>query len=383
MPSSFDTQNSATEKLMGKPITGKPVTECGTLDDIFRHCFPAFGGALLRKFYTISSMAIQNNARLVISFAGPITVSDAHRIWLNPLLETGWVAYIAAADAVCYHDAHDLVRRFTERPIREVHMHGNDSAHRNAGIIRVTNTGFAEELLYETDAFLNTILEKPQFQKSMTTTERNYELGVEFGKREKEIEARPGLLSTCARHGIPVFIAAPADGSVFLEHVKMWALGKTSFTQPYRFRYNLEEDVFEACAYHYWGLHSKEISGFCAFLGGGGANKNYILQPEPALSQIFGIPDVRGYDYDVQIVSSPETDGSLTSCPPAEAVTWGKVNQETYEGTTVSVPGDYSMFMPFIIKALIDTLTPKPQLRLYDRRNLLKESLLKIVANII
>ncbi len=82
--------------------------------------------------------------------------------------------------------------------------------------------------------------------------------------------------------------------------------------------------------------------------------KNYNLQPEPALGQVLGLPDVRGYTFDVQIVTAPVTDGSLSSCPPAEAVTWGKVDKDTYQQTTESMQADYSMVMPFLVKALLD-----------------------------
>ena len=82
--------------------------------------------------------------------------------------------------------------------------------------------------------------------------------------------------------------------------------------------------------------------------------KNYNLQPEPALGQVLGLPEVRGYQFDVQIVTAPVTDGSLSSCPPAEAVTWGKVDKDTYLQTTESMQADYSMVMPFLVKALLD-----------------------------
>jgi deoxyhypusine synthase len=82
--------------------------------------------------------------------------------------------------------------------------------------------------------------------------------------------------------------------------------------------------------------------------------KNYNLQPEPALGQVLGLPNVRGYQFDVQIVTAPVTDGSLSSCPPAEAVTWGKVDKDTYLQTTESMQGDYSVVMPFLMKALFD-----------------------------
>ena len=87
---------------------------------------------------------------------------------------------------------------------------------------------------------------------------------------------------------------------------------------------------------------------------GGGVPKNYNLQPEPALGQVLGLPNVRGYEFDVQITTAPVTDGSLSSCPPAEAVTWGKVDKDTYLQTTESLPADYSMVMPFLVKALME-----------------------------
>ena len=69
---------------------------------------------------------------------------------------------------------------------------------------------------------------------------------------------------------------------------------------------------------------------------------------------MLGLPEVRGYQFDVQIVTAPVTDGSLSSCPPAEAVTWGKVDKDTYLQTTESMQADYSMVMPFLVKALLD-----------------------------
>jgi deoxyhypusine synthase len=95
---------------------------------------------------------------------------------------------------------------------------------------------------------------------------------------------------------------------------------------------------------------------------GGGVPKNFNLQPEPALGQILGLPDVRGYEFDVQIVTAPVTDGSLSSCPPSEAVTWGKVDKDTYQKSTESMQGDYSMVMPIIVKALLENRARYEQL---------------------
>jgi hypothetical protein len=130
-------------------------------------------------------------------------------------------------------------------------------------------------------------------------------------------------------------------------------------------------------------LFNSDAKSLAVLILGGGVPKNYSLQPEPALSQIFFLENIRGYDYDAQIVSSPVTDGSLSSCEPAEAVSWGKVNPETYTTQTVSMQGDYSSYMPFIVRALVgkDLLHNPPQpLRLYGKREALKAKLLDVIA---
>ena len=358
-------------RLMGPPVTAKPVDECETLHEIFMNCLPAFGGAYLRRVYTIVHQAIRQNIPLVIAIAGPVTVSDQHRGWLIPLIKRGWVAYLTVTDAICYHDGHDSLEKFKERPIREVDMWGDDAEHLKAGIIRVTNTGFDDELLFKQDPMVSAVQQRPEVQHKMTTTERNYLLGKYYAKQEETFGVRSGLLSTCAEYGVPIFVGAPADGSIFLNSVKIWALqqlGEKRFLS-YAFEYDLHKDVFESCAYHYWGLFDSAPKALAILILGGGVPKNYALQPEPTLSQIFLLPNIRGYDYDAQIVSAPVTDGSLSSAPPAEAVSWGKINPETYKEATESMQGDYSTYMPFIAKSLCDMLPAREQLRLYERRD--------------
>jgi deoxyhypusine synthase len=368
---------------MGNAVTGKPVTECQDLSEVFAASLPAFGGAYLRRVYDAMRAVIEKRIPLVITCAGPITVSDQHRAWLIPLIKAANTAYITVTDAICYHDGHDCLRETAERPIREVDMWGDDGALRESGVIRVADTGFDEQVLFDQDAVATEILQRPEFQKKMTTTERNYLLGKQFALREKALGIKPGLLSTCTELELPVFIGAPADGSLFLNSVKLWALARMGKIN-YGFEYDLHEDVFESCAYHHWGLFDSEAKSFAILILGGGVPKNYSLQPEPTLSQIFFLGDIRGYDYDVQIVSSPVTDGSLSSCPPAEAVSWGKVNPDTYTTQTVSMQGDYSSYMPFIVRALVGKELlhnpPKP-LRLYAQRDALKDKLLKKIGN--
>src|SRR5438876_6604250 len=327
--------------------------QCRTLDEPFRHCLPAFGGAFLRRIYTILDQAIGMGCPITLAVAGPVTVSGQHQAWLIPLLETGWIAYLSATDAVCYHDGHRSLDTHPN-PIHEVPIFGDDGALRDEKTIRVTDMAFDEEVLMDQDRFLTAMLTRPEFQRKMTGTELRYRLGAVYAEQERRNRVAAGLLSTCHRLAIPVFVGAPGDGSVSLNSMKLWAMREAGLIPEYRFDLDLHAEVFESCAYHRWGLFDNPVHALATVILGGGVPKNYNLQPEPALGQILGMADVRGYRYDVQIVTAPVTDGSLSSCPPAEAVTWGKVEKDKYLHTTESMQSDYSIVMPFLVKALLD-----------------------------
>lgn len=329
------------------------VDQVDSMHDLFTHCLPAFGGAFLRRIYTILDHAVGMGCPMTLAIAGPVTVSGQHQAWLIPLLETGWVAYLSTTDAVCYHDGH---RSLDGRgnPIFETPIWGDDGALREERTIRVTDMAFDEDVLLDQDRFLSAVLLRAEFQHKMTGTELRNRLGDFFAAQEISNGVQEGLLATCHRLAIPIFVGAPGDGSVFLNSMKLWAMKKAGLLDDYQFDLDLHAEIYEACAYHRWGLFDQEPNALATLMLGGGVPKNYNLQPEPALGQILGIPNVRGYNFDVQIVSAPVTDGSLSSCPPGEAVTWGKVDKDTYLQSTESMQADYSMVMPFIVKALLE-----------------------------
>jgi deoxyhypusine synthase len=357
----------------------KRVDECSSLDELILNCFPAFGGAYLRRIYSILDRAVASGCPLTVSIAGPVTVSGQHLAWLIPLLETGWVAYISTTDAVCYHDGHRSLNAYKSGPIHEVPIHSDDAALRDEKTIRVTDMAFDEGVLLDQDRFLSAVLSQPEFQRKMTGTEMRNLLGRYYVEQERANGVAAGLLSTCTRLAIPVFVGAPADGSVFLNSMKLWAMQQAGLRDAYKFELDMHAEVFEACAYHRWGLFESEAKSLATLILGGGVPKNYNLQPEPALGQVLGIPDVRGYEFDVQIVTAPVTDGSLSSCPPAEAVTWGKVDKDSYLKTTESMQADYSVVMPFLVKALLDKHPGREPYRLFDRREELVSRLLEDV----
>ena len=177
-------------KHTNRRVKVRRVDECESLHDLITHCFPAFGGAFLRRIYTILDSAIGMGCPLTVAVSGPITVSGQHQAWLIPLLETGWVAYLSTTDAVCYHDGHRSLNAHRD-PVFEVPIFGDDGALRDERTIRVTDMAFDEDVLLDQDRFLTAALSRPEFQHSMTGTELRYRLGQFYAEQERPKVSSP------------------------------------------------------------------------------------------------------------------------------------------------------------------------------------------------
>lgn len=329
------------------------VMEAEGLDQIFENSLPAFGGSDLRKVWQLLDEAIGRGLPMSLAISGPVTLSGQQHTWLNPLLETGWFMLLSTTDAVCYHDGHRALDRSNERPFFHVDRNGDDGELRDERTIRVTDVGFSEDTLLEQDRFLRAVLSQSEFQSKMSGTEFRHKLGRRFAAQERQNGVPEGLLALCHRKDIPIFVGAAADGSAFLNSLALWCQSEV-FGREHRFELDMHLEVFESCAFHRWGAQQHEAGAIGTLILGGGVPKNFNLQPEPTLSQILGFEDVDGYLYDIQITTAPVSDGSLSSCPPAEAVTWGKVDKHEYRSTCVSLQADYTTVMPFLARALLE-----------------------------
>jgi deoxyhypusine synthase len=89
------------------------------------------------------------------------------------------------------------------------------------------------------------------------------------------------------------------------------------------------KDVNEVCSI----ILAAEKNG-CVILGGG-SPKNFYLQGQPTLWEVYGIPK-GGNDYFIQITTDQVVWGGLSGATPAEAVSWGKVNPGVLPDTCVT-----------------------------------------------
>ncbi len=290
-----------------------------------------------------------------------MTPAGLHQSCLIPLIERGLIDCITTTGANLYHDAHRLIGH----RIREIDPTAGDLQYRLARVIRIYDLGFWEETLLETDKLFSAILRGPEFQKRMTTPELHFLLGARLAKIEKALGVeKPSLLSTAWRYGVPIFVGAVQDGSIFLNVVKL----KRLLGEEFRLEIDVAGDVFEmgAVQHHCFATLGKPMA---IWILGGGVPKNYTLQGEPLLDQILGVP-THGFDIDVQFCVDPVDNGALSSCPAGEGHTWGKVSAESVATGSVYVHADVTAVFPWLTYALLhDPKMKRRPRRLYDARD--------------
>lgn len=331
-----------------------------TPHEILMHRFPAYVGRQERTAYELMRQSIERDCAVFLTFSGAMTPAGLHQSSLIPLVERGVVDCITTTGANLYHDAHRIIGH----RIREIDPSAGDLQYRLARIIRIYDLGFWEETLLETDRLFSALLRLPEFQKKMTTPELHNLLGNRLLELETALGVKePSLLSTAYKYGVPIFVGAVQDGSIFLNIVKL----KRLLGDAFKLEIDVNDDVFEmgAVQHHCFATLGRPMA---VWILGGGVPKNYTLQGEPLLDQILGVP-THGFDIDVQFCVDPVDNGALSSCPAGEGHTWGKVSAQSVETGSIYVHADVTAVFPWLTYALLsDPKMKRRPRRLYDSR---------------
>jgi len=336
-----------------RPITGKESAE-----DLLQHAFGAYVGRQERTAYELMCRSVDEGASIFLTLSGAMTPAGLHQSCLIPLVERGMIACLTTTGANLYHDAHRVIGH----AIREVNPNAGDLQLRLARIIRIYDLGFWEEALLDTDRLFSAIIRGPEFQRRMTTPEFHFLLGKAIYRIERSLEVKqPSLLSTCYRYGVPIFVGAVQDGSIFLNVVKLRRLLGDAF----KFELDINEDVYAMAAVQHYARHHYR-KRLAIWILGGGVPKNYTLQGEPLLDQILSVPTA-GFDIDVQFCVDPVDNGALSSCPAGEGHTWGKVSMQAVESGSVYVHCDVTAVFPWLTHALLARYKKQAPQRLMDK----------------
>lgn len=326
-------------RVQPKPITGKE-----SAVELLEHAFGAYVGRQERTAFELMRRSLNENAAVFLTLSGAMTPAGLHQSCLIPLIEAGVISCITTTGANLYHDAHRIIGH----AIREVNPNAGDLQYRLARIIRIYDLGFWEEALLDTDRLFSALMRKEEYQKKMTTPELHWLLGRDIDAIEKQLGVKqPSLLSTAYRYGVPIFVGAVQDGSIFLNVVKLRRLLGAEF----KLEIDINEDVYAMAAVQHYCRHHFDKK-LAIWILGGGVPKNYTLQGEPLLDQILSVP-TSGFDIDVQFCVDPVDNGALSSCPAGEGHTWGKVSADAVEQGSIYVHTDVTAVFPWLTHALL------------------------------
>jgi deoxyhypusine synthase len=326
-----------------RPIDPPALTGAESVGDLLQSCFPAFAGRGMREAHRLMRQSLLEDHFVFATVSGAMTPAGMHQSSLIPLIDAGAINCLTTTGANLYHDLH----RTLGYVVHEVNPFGDDRVYRKDRVIRIYDVGFDEQVLLDTDAFFCEVLKSKPFQRAMTTAEMHYEIGRVVARIEDERRIpRPSLLATCFRRGVPIFVGAPQDGSIYLNVVKL----EREDPRGFKFRLDVARDVYSMAALQNLARARGGLAS--VWIIGGGVPKNYTLQGEPLLSQILGV-DARGFDVDVQICVDVVDNGALSSCTAGEGHTWGKTSAECVETRSVYLRTDVTVALPFLTSALL------------------------------
>src|SRR5690348_16789542 len=266
----------ASKRQLRKPfekarrVDPRPITGRETARDLLDHAFSAYVGRQLRTAHELMRRSIEEDCSIFLTLSGAMTPAGLHQSCLIPLIQNGVVSALTTTGANLYHDAHRIIGH----AIREVNPNAGDLQLRLARVIRIYDLGFWEEALLDTDRLFSALMQGPDYQRRMTTPEFHALLGRDIGEMERALGVgQPSLLSSAYAHGVPIFVGAVQDGSIFLNAVKLRRL----FPEQFEFEIDINEDVYAMAAVQHWSRHhgSKRLA---IWILGGGVPKNYTLQ---------------------------------------------------------------------------------------------------------
>jgi deoxyhypusine synthase len=312
--------NTRQKYLSGKPIRYYRPKGSADIRRLIDEGFQAFNAGRLSEACVIFAdkmLAPENNTTIGLTIAGAMTPAGLGGCVIE-LMERGLVDFIISTGANLYHDLHYALN-FT---LRRGSPFVDDRDLYKEGIIRIYDVLFPATVLLETDAYIRDFIVRAKLNEPMATSEFHFLLGEDLIRQHPGCEEY-SVVASAAKCGVPLYTSSPGDSSIGMN------IAYHELMNGSRFMIDPNKDVNEICAIVMAGQQNG-----CVILGGG-SPKNFYLQAQPTLWEVYGIPK-GGNDYFIQITTDQVVWGGLSGATPAEAISWGKVNPGVLPDTVVA-----------------------------------------------
>jgi deoxyhypusine synthase len=345
--------------LSGKPIGFYRPRGSADIRHLIDEGFQAFNAARLSEachIFADKMLAPENDTTIGLTVAGALTPAGLGGCVVE-LMERGLVDFVISTGANLYHDLHYALN-FT---LRRGSPFVDDVDLYEQGIIRIYDVLFPANVLLETDAYIRDFLVRENLRGPISTAELHYKLGLDLLRRNPKC-VEYSMVAAAAQSGVPVYTSSPGDSSIGMNLAYHELInGSSLMIDPNR-------DVNEVCAIVLAGRQNG-----CIILGGG-SPKNFYLQGQPTLWEIYGIHK-GGNDYFIQVTADQVVWGGLSGATPAEAVSWGKVNPGVLPDTVVAYC-DSTIAFPLMCEYAVGSANGRrPRKELVHRRDELLDTL--------
>jgi deoxyhypusine synthase len=306
--------------LSGKPIRYYRPTGSADIRRLIDEGFQAFNAGRLSescRIFAEKMLAPENDTTIGLTMAGAMTPAGLGGCVIE-LMDRGLVDFIISTGANLYHDLHYALN-FT---LRRGSPFLNDVELYEEGIIRIYDVLFPATVLLETDSYIRDFIVRSGLDQPVATSEFHYRLGRDLLERFPGCEEH-SVVARAAVAGVPIYTSSPGDSSIGMN------IAYHELMNGGRLMIDPNQDVNEICAIVLAGRQNG-----CVILGGG-SPKNFYLQAQPTLWEVYGIPK-GGNDYFIQITTDQVVWGGLSGATPSEAVSWGKVNPGVLPDTVVA-----------------------------------------------
>jgi deoxyhypusine synthase len=332
------------------------------LPQLIEEAFLSYNAGRLREACRLfATKMLADDTTVGLSLSGALTPAGLGASCLVPLVEAGFIDWIVSTGANLYHDTHFALGM----DLHQSRPGLDDLELRKHQVIRIYDIVFDYENLLGTDRFYRTLCRGEAFQRTFGTAEFHHLVGKYLAAREDETGATTGrsLLAAAYRCGVPVFTSSPGDSSIGMNLAALQLEGSALRIDPLR-------DVNQTAALVY---DAKRKGRSAVLILGGGSPKNFILQTEPQIQEVLGLPE-SGHDYFLQITDARPDTGGLSGATPQEAMTWGKVDPDQLPDT-VTCYLDSTVALPLLTAYALARREPRPLRRLMDRLNDLMKKL--------
>jgi len=306
--------------LSGKPIRYYRPKGSQEIRHLIDEGFQAFNAGRLSEAAQIFAEKMLDPATdttIGLTVAGALTPAGLGGCIIE-MMDRGLIDFVISTGANLYHDLHYALN-FT---LRRGSPFLDDVELYEDGVIRIYDVLFPATVLLETDAYIREFIVRSGLNEPIATSEFHYRLGLDLLERFPGCEEH-SVVARAARVGVPIYTSSPGDSSIGMN------IAYHELMNGGRLMIDPNKDVNEVCAIVLAGRKNG-----CVILGGG-SPKNFYLQAQPTLWEVYGIPK-GGNDFFIQITTDQVVWGGLSGATPAEAVSWGKVNPGVLPDTVVA-----------------------------------------------